>query len=68
MATELEVYEAGGQKCIQQNLNIAFVFWCLSKSSPNNQLIVKHIIGFIKGFFFKWFSIQFTDIFVYLFT
>lgn len=49
MATEQEVYEAGGQKCIQQNLNIAFVFWMLSRNSPNNQLIVKNIIEFIKG-------------------
>lgn len=49
MATEQEVYEAGGQKCIQQNLNIAFVFWALSKNSPSNQLSAKNIIEFIKG-------------------
>lgn len=49
MATEQEVYEAGGQKCIQQNLNIAFVFWILSKNSPANQLLAKNIIEFVKG-------------------
>lgn len=49
MATEQDVYEAGGQKCIQQNLNIAFVFWTLSKNTPSNQLLAKNIIEFIKG-------------------
>lgn len=54
MATEQEVYEAGGQKCTQQNLNIAFVFWTLGKHSSSNQTIVKNIIEFIKG----WSSIE----------
>lgn len=49
MATEQEVYDAGGQKCIQQNLNIAFVFWTLSKNSPSHQLTAGKIIEFIKG-------------------
>lgn len=49
MATEQDVYEAGGQKCIQQNLNIAFVFWTLSKNTPSNQLLAKNIIEFIQG-------------------
>lgn len=49
MATEQEVFEAGGQKCIQQNLNIAFVFWTLGNNSSSNQIIEKNIIEFIKG-------------------
>lgn len=49
MATEHEVHEAGGQKCIEQNLNIAFVFWMLSKQTPSNQMTVKNILEFIKG-------------------
>lgn len=49
MATEHDVHEAGGQKCVHQNLNIAFVFWILRTSSPANQLITKKIIDFIKG-------------------
>ncbi|XP_031640841.1 testis-expressed protein 10 [Contarinia nasturtii] len=47
MATEQDVFEAGGQKCIQQNLNIAFVFWTLSKNSRSNQSL-KTVIEFIK--------------------
>lgn len=49
MATEQDVHEAGGQKCIQQNLNVAFVFWILSKNTPSNQMLAKNIIEFIKG-------------------
>lgn len=49
MATEQDVHEAGGQKCIQQNLNIAFVFFKLSKNTPSNQQIAKNIIEFVKG-------------------
>lgn len=49
MATEQEVHEAGGQKCIQQNMNISFVFWVLSKNTPSNQPQAKKIIEFVKG-------------------
>lgn len=48
MATEQDVHEAGGQNCIQQNLNIAFVFWTLSKDSRSNQSM-KTVIDYIKG-------------------
>lgn len=49
MATEQEVHEAGGRKCIEQNLNIVFVFWMLSKHTSSNQMTVKNILEFIKG-------------------
>lgn len=49
LATEHDVHEAGGQKCVEQNLNIAFVFWILSKNSATNHTTVKQIIEFIKG-------------------
>lgn len=68
MATEHDVHEAGGQKCVHQNLNIAFVFWILRSSSTTNQLITKKIIDFIKGivgiviffFFSSLFSVLFN--------
>lgn len=49
MATEQEVHDAGGQKCLQQNLNIAFLFWLLNNNSPSNQPTIKTILEFIKG-------------------
>lgn len=70
MATEHDVHEAGGQKCVHQNLNIAFVFWILRTSSATNQLITKKIIDFIKGtvgfgIFFLRFSVLFNLIELY---
>lgn len=62
MATEQEVFEAGGQKCIQQNLNIAFVFWALANNSSSNQTIVKNIIEFIKGLLLIYAGKRFIEI------
>lgn len=50
MATEQDVYEAGGQKCHQQNLNISFVFACLMPElSPQNIPFADKIVQFLNG-------------------
>lgn len=49
MATEQEVYDAGGHECLRQNLNISYVFWILNKIQTNNGSHMKKIIDFIKG-------------------
>lgn len=50
MATEQEVYEAGGQKCYHQNLNISFVFTCLmSDANLQNTHLTEKIVNFLKS-------------------
>lgn len=50
MATEQEIHEAGGQKCYQQNLNIAHIFCRLNKNLPkSNQSHAKQIIEYVRG-------------------
>lgn len=50
MATEQDVYEAGGQKCYQQNLNIAFIFTCLMPElTAQNTPLADKIVQFLKS-------------------
>lgn len=50
MATEQDVFEAGGQKCHQQNLNISFVFACLvPELSPQNVPLADKILQFLNS-------------------
>lgn len=48
-ATEQDVFEAGGQKCIQQNLNICYAFWVLNKKSMNNSAWGERLIEYFRG-------------------
>lgn len=50
MATEQDVFEAGGQKCHQQNLSISFVFACLvPELSPQNAPLADKILQFLNS-------------------
>lgn len=48
-ATEQEVFEAGGQRCIEQNLNISYIFWMLNNKSVNSLTWGKKLIAYMKG-------------------
>lgn len=48
MATEQDVFEAGGQKCLQQNLNISYIFWILNSKSTNSSVWGKKLVEYLK--------------------
>lgn len=48
MATEQDVFEAGGQKCLQQNLNISYIFWILNNKLSNSSVWGKKLIEYLK--------------------
>lgn len=50
VATEQDVYEAGGQKCYQQNLNISFIFTCMMPElSAASTPLADKIVQFLKS-------------------
>lgn len=50
LATEQEVYEAGGHKCFIQNLYVSYIFCCLNRDLvKSRQLNVQKIIEFLKS-------------------
>lgn len=49
-ATEQDVFEAGGQKCYQQNLNISFIFTSIMPElSAQNTSLADKIVQFLKS-------------------
>lgn len=48
MATEQDVFEAGGQKCLPQNLNISYIFWILNSKSSNSSVWGKKLVEYLK--------------------
>lgn len=48
--TEQDVYEAGGSRCLHQNLNVAYIFCCLNSNLTKNQSdAAERVIKFIKS-------------------
>lgn len=48
MATEQDVFEAGGQECLQQNFNISYIFWILNSISSNSSVWGKKLVEYLK--------------------